>query len=242
MPSLSDSYFAAASDLLKRAHERNAGTLKRLGPLVGESVAKGGVIHTFGSGHSEIIAREIVGRAGGLVCVSAIHDTTGGFIENLAGYGTSLAERYDRQHGLRTGEAIVVISNSGKNASPNEVARYAKQKGLTVIAVTSLATSREAAAANPRTERLEAIADYVLDNCGVAGDAIVEVANDIRAGPTSTLAGAMLLNLLLLEVVDWLKANDHSPPLLRSQNLPGGIEHNRELAKKYAGRLSRSLA
>jgi len=44
-----------------------------------------------------------------------------------------LAKRYDRLHGLRRGETILVISNSGKNASPIEVALYAKQKGLTVV-------------------------------------------------------------------------------------------------------------
>ena len=52
----------------------------------------------------------------------------------------------------------------------------------------------------------------------------------------------MLLNLLFLEIVDWLRANGHPLPLLRSQNLPGGAEHNRAFAKRYAGRLSRPLA
>ena len=63
-----------------------------------------------------------------------------------------------------------------------------------------------------------------------------------RAGPTSTLVGAMLLNLLFLEVIDWLKANGQPLPILRSQSLPGAIEHNRALAQRYAGRLSRPLA
>lgn len=242
MPPLATTYFSAATGLLKRVHEVNRPTLQQLGPVIGRSVAEGGVIHTFGSGHSEIIAREIIGRAGGLVCVSGIPDTTGGFIENLVGYGTKLAERYDRLHGLRPGETIIVISNSGKNASPIEVALSAKQKGLTVIGLTSVAMSRTAQTVHPEGRNLHAIADYVLDNCGVAGDAIVDIADDVRAGPTSTLAGAMVLNLLLLEVVDWLKANGHPLPILRSQNLPGAIEYNRELAKKYAGRLSRPLA
>ena len=242
MPPLAATYFSAATGLLKRAYETNRQTLQQLGPIIGRTVADGGVIHTFGSGHSEIISREIVGRAGGLVCVSAIYDTTGGFIENLAGYGTQLAERYDRLHGLRRGETIIVISNSGKNSSPIEVALYAKQKGLTVVGLTSVAMSRTARTVHPGGKNLHAIVDHVLDNCGVSGDAIVDVADKIRAGPTSTLVGAMLLNLLLLEVVGWLKANRHPLPILRSQNLPGAIEYNRELAKKYAGRLSRPLA
>jgi len=238
----SAAYFSAAISLLQRVHEANRATLLQLGPVIGRSVAAGGVIHTFGSGHSEIIAREIVGRAGGLVCVSSIADPTSGFIENLVGYGTKLAERYDRLHGLRPGETVIVISNSGKNASPLEVALYAKQKGLTVVGLTSVTMSRTAPTVHPGGQNLHAIADYVLDNGGVPGDASIEVADGLRAGPTSTLAGALLLNLLFLEVVDWLKAGGHPLPLLRSQNLPGAIESNRELAKKYAGRLSKPLA
>ena len=65
--SLSATYLAAATDLLQRASEANRPTLQKLGPILGRSVAAGGMIHTFGSGHSEILAREIVGRAGGLV-------------------------------------------------------------------------------------------------------------------------------------------------------------------------------
>jgi uncharacterized phosphosugar-binding protein len=238
MTPLAATYFSAVTDLLKRTYEVNRATLQTLGPVIGRSVAEGGVIHTFGSGHSEIVAREIVGRAGGLVCVSGIYDATGGFIENLVGYGTKLVERYDRLYGLRTGETVIVISNSGKNASPIEVALYAREKGLTVVGVTSAAMSRMTQTIDPGGRNLHVIADYVLDNCGVPGDAIVDLSEGNRAGPTSTLAGALVLNLLLLQVIDWLKDHGHVPSVLRSQNLPGAIDHNRELAKKYAGRLS----
>jgi uncharacterized phosphosugar-binding protein len=115
-------YLVTATALLQRACAGNAPVLKELGGVIGASLAKGGVLHTFGSGHSEIISREIIGRAGGLVCLSGMSDPTGGFIENLVGYGTKLAERYDRTHGLLPGEAIIVISNSGKNSAPLEVA------------------------------------------------------------------------------------------------------------------------
>ena len=242
MSTLADAYFAHTTALLARAREQNSPTLKKLGGIIGQSVAHGGVIHTFGSGHSEIISREIIGRAGGLVCVSGLFDTTGGFIENLVGYGTKLAERYDRAHGLRAGESIIVISNSGKNSSPLEVALYAKQKQLTVVALTSVAMAQTVATVHPSGKKLHEVADYTLDNGGPAGDALVDTGGGVMAGPVSTVVGAMLLNLLSLEITDWLKAHGHTPPILRSQNLPGSIEYNRELAKKYQGRLSRQLA
>ena len=242
MSSLSESYFTRANDLLAKAWETNASTIAQLAPKVGASIAQGGVVHTFGSGHSELVSREIIGRAGGLVCVTGIIDPTGGFIENLPGYGTKLIERYDRQYQLRAGETLIVISNSGKNGSPIDVALYGKQKGLTVIALTCLAMSRATPSQHPGGKRLFEIADHVLDNGGVAGDAIVEVSPGAMGGPTSTLIGCSVLNWLMLAAMDWLKAQGHPLPVLRSQNLPGAIEYNRELGKKYQGRLSRQLA
>jgi uncharacterized phosphosugar-binding protein len=242
MPSLSETYYARSVELLARAREANAPEIARLAPLIGQSIALGGVVHTFGSGHSELISREIIGRAGGLVCVTGIIDPTGGFIENLPGYGERLAARYDRQYQLKAGETVIVISNSGKNASPIDVALYAKARGLTVAALTCLAMSRATPSQHASGKRLFEVADHVLDNGGVPGDAVVEVGGGVSAGPTSTLIGCSVLNWLMLSVVEWLGANGHPPPLLRSQNLPGAIEHNRALASRYRARLSRPLA
>jgi len=248
MSSLAATYRDRAHDLLAAAWTTNAATIARLAPIVGASVAGGGVIHTFGSGHSELISREIIGRAGGFVCVSGIIDPTNGFIENLPGYGARLVERYDRQHQLRPGEVIIVISNSGKNGSPVDVALYAKQKGLVVVTLSCLAMSRITPSQHPSGQRLFEVGDFVLDNGGVPGDAIVELSPAaaglpaVQAGPTSTLIGCSVLNWLMLETMEWLKANGHPLPVLRSQNLPGAIEYNRSLGAKYAGRLSRQLA
>jgi uncharacterized phosphosugar-binding protein len=242
MPPLQDTYYDRALALLARARETNAPVIARLAPVIGRSIAAGGVVHTFGSGHSELISREIIGRAGGLVCVTGIIDPTGGFVENLPGYGERLAARYNRQYQMVAGETVLVISNSGKNASPVDVALYARAKGLNVAALTCMAMSRATPSQHPSGKRLFEVADHVLDNGGVPGDAIVDAGGGVSAGPTSTLIGCSVLNWLMLAVMDWLAAAGHPLPVLRSQNLPGAIEHNRELAARYKGRLSRQLA
>lgn len=242
MGKLADQYFAEARRIQQEALEKNRETLEKLGPIIGKSLADGGILHTFGSGHSDIIGREIIGRAGGLVCVSGIQDLTGGFIENLEGYGTKLAERYARFYGMRAGEVIIVISNSGKNASPIEVALEAKKRGLTVVAVTCMAMSRAVPSQHSSGKKLFEVADHVLDNNGVTGDAIVPIpGSDVKAGPTSTLSGATLLNLLQMEVIEYLAARNLPLPLLRSQNTEGAMEKNQELAAKYNARLSRPI-
>lgn len=255
--SFSDRYFREIIARLEAARAKNAPVLARVAPLIGQSVANGGVLHVFGSGHSEVIAREIIGRAGGLACVSGILDPTQGFIENLVGYGSALIARHDRQYQLLPGETIIVISNSGKNVAPIEVALYAREKGLHVVGLLSLTMSQSARTIHPGGRRLHEIADHVLDNGGVPGDTLIELREgDARArstvsdgtstslfsGPTSTVIGATLLNLLMLDTIAWLQARGHALPLLRSQNIPGAIEYNRAVGKPYQHRLSRQLA
>lgn len=242
MSTLASAYYARANEMLAAAWQKNMPTITKLTPILGEVVARGGMIHTFGSGHSEIIAREIVGRAGGLVCITSIPDPTAGFIENLVGYGTALVERYDRQYELRAGEVIIVISNSGKNSAPIEVALHAKKKGCIVIGLCSVNMSTTAKTVHPAGKNLHAVSDYVLDNGGVPGDTVMTLTDTIATGPTSTFIGASILNWLMLSVMEWLKANGHDLPVLRSQNVPGAIEHNRTVGAKYKTRLSKQLA
>ncbi|MBM3851731.1 MAG: sugar isomerase domain-containing protein [Verrucomicrobia bacterium] len=242
MSPLADAYYHRCLEMLARAREQNAATIATLAPILGASVAGGGVIHTFGSGHSEIIAREIVGRAGGLVCISSINDPTAGFIENLVGYGTVLAERYDRQFELRPGEVVIVISNSGKNSAPLEVALHAKKKGCVVVGLCALAMSTTARTVHPEGRNLHAIADHVLDNGGLPGDAIMPLTDSIATGPTSTFIGCSLLNWLMVSTMEWLRDHGHDLPVLRSQNLPGSIERNRAVGERYRHRLSKQLA
>jgi uncharacterized phosphosugar-binding protein len=242
MSSLARAYYDRANAMLATAWAANQTTIEQLVPIVGGCVARGGMIHTFGSGHSEIIAREIVGRAGGLACITSIPDPTGGFIENLVGYGTKLVERYDRQYQLLPGEVVIVISNSGKNCSPIEVARHARAKGCIVVGLTSLAMSSTAKTVHPDGQRLHEIAHHLLDNGGVPGDTVMALTEQIATGPTSTFIGCSLLNWLMLSTMEWLKANGHDLPVLRSQNIPGAIEHNRAVGEKYKHRLSKQLA
>lgn len=239
--SFADSYHTTTLALLDSVRARNLTTLRALGPIIGRSLAAGGVLHLFGSGHSEMLAREIIGRAGGLMPVTGLFDPGYGFSENIVGYGTRLAQRYENTYGLQTGECFIIISNSGKNASPIEVALHAKARGLTTIALTALSMSTTSKTVHPGGKNLHEICDHTLDNGGVPGDAVVEVEPGRFAGPTSTLTGSLLLNLLALEAVEWLRAQGHSLPLVTSQNIPGGMEANIALAARYRTRLSKLI-
>lgn len=240
--SLSDAYYEHVTALLERVRSANSSTLREVGSQIAESLNAGGVLHTFGSGHSAIIAQELVHRAGGLVPVSQILDPSNGLAENVPGFGRKLAERYFQQYGMKAGEWILVISNSGKNASPIDVALFAKEKGLRVVALCSAAVSAANKSEHPSGLRLHEVAEYVLDNGSVSGDAAMSVeGSPVKTGPTSTMTGALLLNLLNLGIVSALQTYGKPLPLLQSANTPGGKERNEELGRAYQSRLSRAV-
>ncbi len=236
---LQDQFFEVSARVMREAYEDNRDALIQAGRAVAKSIENGGVLHLFGSGHSAMVALELIGRAGGLVPVTGVLDPTGGMAETLPGYGTRVLNAHASRFGMNAGEYIVVVSNSGRNASPVEVALEAKKRGVGVIAVTSLEVSKAGKPPAGLTQRLYEAADFVLDNKGVHGDASVEYQENQKVGPTSTLTGCLLLNLLMLEILEVLKEKGIEAPLLKSQSIEGALEANEKLKTRYRPRLSR---
>ena len=240
--SLANRFFETSNTLQANVHRDNAETLQAAGLRIAKSIAADGVLHTFGSGHSQILACEIERRAGGLVPVSSINDPADGWPEQIAGYGARLFQRYAYQYDVQPGDVVLVISNSGRNASPIEVAMEAKAAGLHVVVLTSLEMSKATTSRHPSGKKLYELGDYVLDNGGLPGDAAIDAPGfAYKVGPTSTMSGALLLNLLSMEIIEQLIAAGVTPPTYVSQNADGGAEHNEALAKKYRHRIRRPI-
>jgi uncharacterized phosphosugar-binding protein len=240
--SLAHTFYDYSNKIQAEAYANNRDLLAKAGKAIAKSIANGGVLHTFGSGHSQILAAEIERRAGGLVPVSSINDPADGWPEQIPGYGARLFQRYAYQYAVEPHDCVLVISNSGRNASPIEVALEAKQMGLRVLALTSLEMSKATSSRHPSGQKLYQIADYVLDNGGVPGDAAIDAPGfAYKVGPTSTMSGALLLNMLAMEIIEQLIADGVTPPTYVSQNADGGAEHNEALALKYRHRIRRPI-
>ncbi|MEM8866977.1 MAG: SIS domain-containing protein [Verrucomicrobiota bacterium] len=240
--SLAHKFYETSSKLQQQVYAANAALLKKAGQKIAACIAKDGVLHTFGSGHSQILAAEIERRAGGLVPVSSINDPADGWPEQIAGYGARLFQRYAYQYNVQPGDVVLVISNSGRNASPIEVALEARAAGLKVLVMTSLEMSKATTSRHPSGKKLYELGDYVLDNGGVPGDAAIDAEGfAYKVGPTSTMSGALLLNLLSMEIIEQLIAMGVTPPTYVSQNADGGAEHNEALALKYRHRIRRPI-
>jgi uncharacterized phosphosugar-binding protein len=202
-----------------------------------------GLLHVFGSGHSHALAEEAFHRAGGLVPVNVIQESfltpltrpdLSGRLERVPGLAALILDGHD----LRAGEVLLVISNSGINAVPVEMALEGKRRGLTVLALTSLRHSRSVPPRHPSGQRLFEAADIVLDTCGEPGDAAVAYPGlPGRVAPTSLLAGSFIINSLVCRVVELFLENGLTPPIYVSANVPEGDEHNGPLEAKYRGRI-----
>ena len=214
--------------------------IERAAALAAEAIEGGGVVHAFGSGHSAMVAKEITSRAGGLVPVNQLIDTMEGVSERLPGYAETILRPYEMQYEMRPGEAMIVISNSGINPLPIEVATGARARGLRTIGISNVAQSRAAASLHPSGKHLFEVVDVSLDTHAAPGDAAVQLPNsDQRSGATSTIAGAFVVNLLMLRVVELLDARGVVPPVLMSKNLPGADENNARLVAAHRDRVRR---
>ena len=218
---------------LDEPHKREA--VDEAARWVAECIASDHVVHVFGSGHSALLAREVVGRAGGLAAFSVVEDPLWGAAERLEGYAATLLERYPS---MVKGDLLLVISTSGRNPLPVEMALLARERGLRVIGLTSVEYSRHVASRHSSGLRLLEAVDLVVDISAPVGDASVQVAGVRgRVGPVSTILGAVMLHCIVIEAVARLAEMGVEPPLLVSDNLDGGREHNETLRQKYRGRV-----
>ncbi len=238
------SFLDAARSVIDSIENTQRDGIRRAGRLIGESLLSGGVWHLFGTGHSHIISEEVYYRAGGLAPVNAIlfpalmqHEgpATSTKLERLPGLARLILEKED----IRSGEVLTIISNSGKNAVPVEMALLARERGIKTIALTSLAQSSAAALGAGLSQKLFEVCDLVIDNCGCAGDAAIPVGNTgLATGPTSTLANVVIVQQIVVEICRVISDAGQEPPLFKSANLPGGDAWNAALIKKYGARVN----
>lgn len=216
---------------------------------VAASLADGGVMQVFGTGHSEAFAMELCGRAGGLVPTNklALRDVIaygGEAPETLADpraeRDPALATRVFRLAAIEPKDVFVIASQSGGNGSVVEMALLAAREGHTVVAVTSLAHSAAITSRHACGKRLYEVADIVIDNGAPHGDAPLRLPGGDDLCAVSSIANAVIAQLLTAEIAGRLLAAGERPPVYQSANVEGGDAHNDALEARYAGRVRRS--
>lgn len=195
----------------------------------------------FGSGHSGLVTQDACVRAGSLsffnpIFVPGLLPTDypllrPGLLERLSGLAAAVLDTAD----VAAGDCLVVISNSGRNPVPVEMAMGARERGISVIAVTGLETARSEPSRHRSGTHLHDHADVVIDTCTPRGDGCVAVPGiPAPLGPLSTLLGSAAMHALQAAVADRMVALGERPPVLASGNVDGGVEYSLEVLQRYA--------
>jgi uncharacterized phosphosugar-binding protein len=238
-------YLDGARELLDRVAEQDA-ELEQAADLCADAIGAGGLVHLFGTGHSRIAVEEMFPRYGSypgfhpIVELSmTFHTQVVGangqrqamFIERVEGLGEVILRNFD----LHPPDAMMVFSASGLGAVPIEVARGARERGLAVIAVTSLAATEAGESTHSTESRLRDHADVVLDMCTPPADALVELEGlDTPVGPGSTIAAVALANEVKVRTAARLLERGRLPPVLTSASVVGPEESRRLFDAAYA--------
>jgi uncharacterized phosphosugar-binding protein len=227
-------YLDALTAALGRARLANVDSLPAAARIIESVVAGDGIVHAFGSGHSQLAALELSRRAGGIAALQVVYDPTWGAAEDLEGYGETLIADAP----IEARDCLIAISQSGTTFAALEIARRARAAGAPVIAVTSLAASRRARSRHSSGLKLYELADVVLDDGAAGPDPGISLPGLAEmVGPTSTVVATALLQELVVEAVAGLTARGVEAPIYRPNSQQGGRVHNERLRSRYRRRV-----
>ncbi|MFJ9908691.1 SIS domain-containing protein [Streptomyces sp. NPDC101152] len=242
---LADRFLDAAIDLLRRVREEEADNIAAAGTLLADTVADGGRLFAFGAGHSSLPAQDVVYRAGGLalmnllavpgvVGVDVMPATLGSALERVDGLASAVLDTSP----LRAGDALVIISLSGRNALPVEMAVNARALGVKVIGLTSVAYASETSSRHASGTYLRDHCDVVLDSKIAIGDATLTL-DTVPApfAPASTVVTSAIMQSVMATAAGALAERGIEPPLLRSGNVDGGHQWNGRVMEEYGDRI-----
>lgn len=230
---------------LRQVQATQGPALRAAARMVADALAQDGWLYVFGSGHSHLMAGELFYRAGGLARVAPIfhgplmlHEgaARSSELEREEGYAARVLADYP----LGARDVLVVVSNSGRNPVPIELALLARERGARTIGLVSARHMAAFPSRHRSGQRLGEVVDLVLDNCGVPGDAALTLEGlEEPVGPTSTITGALLLEALVVQAVEELLAAGRAPEVWQSANLGAGqyAARNQQLLERYRGRV-----
>jgi uncharacterized phosphosugar-binding protein len=242
---LAGQFFDAAIGLLQRVRDEESQNISAAGSAVADTVEAGGRLFAFGAGHSSLAAQDVVYRAGGLavmnllavpgvVGVDVMPATLGSALERVDGLAGAVLDSSP----ARAGDLLVIISLSGRNALPVEMAMNARALGLTVIGVTSVAYATETKSRHTSGTFLKDHCDIVLDSHIAVGDAeLTHESIEAPFGPASTVVTSALMQATMAAAAEQLADRGIEPPLLRSGNVDGGHEWNGRVMAEYRDRI-----
>ncbi|MCW5978798.1 MAG: SIS domain-containing protein [Bryobacteraceae bacterium] len=241
-------YYEKTTGVLARIRATQLERIEQAGEAIASAIAAGRRVYLFGSGHSVLPVLDIFPRYGSFVGFVPLYDPRlmwfnvvgpGGarellWLERTEGY----VEVFLQSYPLAKGDAMLVFSHGGLNAAPIEVALAARDKGLTVVTVSSHANAAAARPTHSSGKRLSDVADIAIDNCVPPEDALVDIGRPENVAAGSTVAAVFIAMSLVAETGARLAGKGHAPVTFVSPNVPGiEKDHNQRVFEIYAQKL-----
>ncbi|MGK0138081.1 MAG: putative phosphosugar-binding protein [Algoriphagus sp.] len=251
-----DQFLNHSSQIIERIKSQK-NTLEKVAQIFAKTILAGRMVHVFGSGHSRIMVEEMWPRYGSFPGFNPIvelsltfHNLVVGangqrqamFLENVSG----LAEQIIRNFDVTQADAALIISSSGTNVVPVEMAEIFKSKGIPVVALITKEHSAKSGSKRSDGKKLSDFADFIIDTGAPAGDAMVTVDGlETKVSPGSTVGGALLINCIKAEVANILTKAGKPPKVLTAVSSVGAEmakelfqaaydEHGHRVARMYA--------
>ncbi len=239
---LVDRYFEAMDKVLAKSRKVNRETLEKVGEAIAESVSKGGQVFIYDSGH--LVTQEMLYRAGGALYFKKFEYSFSVKTEPqprardsapaIAVTERDILRTAFAHSDVRPGDIFIVGSVSGNSVGVVDMCLTAKEAGCTLVTITSCEASGRLAPKHPCGKRLFELGDYVLDNCAPYGDAMLEVEGvEEKCFPASGIGAAYTLWAMMACATESLVKRDISPTMLRSANVPGGLDHLQTQHERY---------
>lgn len=233
---MSKSYLACAVEILRQVEATQSAAIAVAATWIADAIEAGGFAHFFGAGHSHMALEEAFPRNGGLVGLHPLSELALSyytpvlgnsgiyqmrFFQSVAGLGEIIWKNYH----FKPTDCFIVYTNTGVTKVALDIATFAKAEGRRVVAVTSLQHASATGTDHAGGKRLHEIADLVIDNCSVVGDAMVDIpGSEDKAGAGSSVTSIAITNALATEAALELARRGHSPMLLPSPYFEGTPE------------------
>lgn len=236
-------YFEKIHEKLHAVQISEAKKMAVLAQKISSSIQQEGIIQLFGCGHSHILGEEVFYRAGGLVPISPIlieplmlHEgaVRSSQLEKANGYASEIMIAQD----IQPHDVVIVLSTSGKNPVPIDVALQAKERGAYVVSISSFDYVKKETSRHPSGKFLSEVVDLAINNHSVVGDAVLtDPRVSVPFSPSSTVIGAAILNSVMAGAIENMVADGFEPPIFISGNVDGADDHNEGLIEKYRKRI-----
>lgn len=231
------SYFDTVIEKLNLINDDQTESMNNAAQIVSETIQRGGLIYIFGCGHSHLLAEDCFYRAGGLANVYPIFDEKL-MLHESASYSSVLEKSEDSVRGIiekydvKKEDMLFVLSTSGINGSPVQMAINGKKLGIKVVGIGSSEYFTENSR-HSSGKMLKDVVDVFIDNKVPHGDAVENIGGEVKAGPISTILSAFIMqNVILIAEKDAVKKGVQ-PDVFLSGNIKGGAEYNKSLIEKY---------